>query len=127
MIKYRQQKEFFMKKLLSKFALVALAAFVTSNAMAAVNESALCPLFKELGGVFRAVRTLAFVGAGLMIAQWAWGYISGGKIDIIKEVKEKGIALLVGFVLLFTIGTILSVFINMAGDGGSLGCVADMW
>ena len=42
---------------------------------------------------------------------------------VIKEVKEKGIALLIGFILLFGIGTLLTVFMNMAGDGGSLECV----
>ena len=45
-----------------------------------------------------------------------------GKV-INKEVKEKGIPMLIGFILLFGIGTVLSIFMSMTGEGGRLGCV----
>lgn len=114
-----------MKKLMKKinFALIAaMASVAPALAAPAAGQNPLCALAQEFGYIFSIVRTLAFLGAGVTIAGWAWGYISGGKIDAIKEVKEKGIALLIGFVLLFGIGTVLQVFINMSGQGGSLGC-----
>ncbi len=118
-----------MKKTISKFAVVTTLAFITSNTMAAAfDANALCPLFDELGNIFKLLRTFAFVGAGFVIASWAWGYISGGKeVKILDEAKTKGFGMLIGFILLFAIGTILQVFLNMAGEGGSLGCVGTMW
>lgn len=95
---------------------------------AGAAEEALCTLAIEFGEIFKIIQTLAFVGAGITIAGWAWGYISGGKaIDPTKEVKEKGIPMLIGFILLFGIGTVLSIFMTMAGEGGSLGCVSDFF
>ena len=116
-----------MKKLMKKinFALIAAMA-IAAPALAApdAGNAGLCMLAEKFGDIFGIVRTLAFVGAGITIAGWAWGYISGGKaIDPTKEVKEKGIPMLIGFILLFGIGTVLQIFMTMAGDGGSLGCV----
>lgn len=117
-------KGFYMKKLMKRlnFAIVGVMTSVPAMAAGNINQ-ALCDLAEQFGEIFSAIRLLAFVGAGVTIAGWAWGYISAGKIDAIKEVKEKGIALLIGFILLFSIGTLLTVFMNMAGDGGSLNCV----
>lgn len=117
-------KGVYMKKLMKRlnFAIVGVMTSVPAMAAGDINQ-ALCDLAEQFGEIFSAIRLLAFVGAGVTIAGWAWGYISAGKIDAIKEVKEKGIALLIGFILLFSIGTLLSVFMNMAGDGGSLNCV----
>ena len=121
-------KGFYMKKLMKRlnFAIIGVMASVPAMAAGNINQ-ALCDLAERFGEIFSAIRLLAFVGAGVTIAGWAWGYISAGKIDAIKEVKEKGIALLIGFILLFSIGTLLSVFMNMAGDGGSLNCVENFF
>lgn len=118
-----------MKKTISKFAVVVTLAFITSNAMAAAfDPNVLCPLFEELGGVFEMLRTLAFGGAGFIIAGWAWGYINdGGKNVKLDDAKTKGLGMLVGFMLLFSIGAIIQVFLNMAGDNGSLDCMVNMW
>ncbi|MBR3930793.1 MAG: hypothetical protein IKJ62_04415 [Alphaproteobacteria bacterium] len=114
-----------MKKLMKKISFAMVGIMASVPAMAAVNyNNVLCKLATEFNGIFNLLRTLAFIGAGMSIAGWAWGYIKAGKIDDIqKEVTSKGVALLVGFVLLFSIGTVLSVFMSMAGQGGSLGCV----
>ena len=120
-----------MKKLITNvnFAIIAGLLFV-APAMAATTgaDQALCLLAEKFGDIFKIIRTLAFVGAGISIAGWAWGYISGGKaIDPTKEVKEKGIPMLIGFILLFGIGTVLEIFITMTGEGGGLGCVSQFF
>lgn len=118
-----------MKKLMKKvnFAIIGLMASVSAaSAASAANgaDEALCMLAEKFGDIFSIVQTLAFVGAGVTIAGWAWGYIIGAKaIDPTKEVKEKGLPMLIGFILLFGIGTVLSIFMAMTGEGGSLGCV----
>ena len=120
-----------MKKLMNKFnfAIIGLMASMAPSMAAVTEESmnkALCDLATQLGGVFNVLRTLAFVGAGFIIAGWAWGWIAAGEVKF-DEVKKRGIGLLVGFVLLFGVGAILSAFMNMAGEGGSLGCAASMF
>ena len=122
-------KGFIMKKLMKKISFAMVGIMASVPAMAAVKYGdVLCSLASEFNNIFRMLRLLAFIGAGMSIASWAWGYIKAGKIDDIqKEVSSKGIALLVGFVLLFSIGTILTVFMSMAGQGGSLGCVQDFF
>lgn len=108
---------------LSALVVVASASAATS---AMVNESGLCKLLDEFKGIFSLLRTLAFVGAGFLIAKWAWGYIEKGQIDAMKEVKEKGVAMLVGFILLFGIGIVLQVLNSATGDK-ILGCVTTGW
>lgn len=114
-----------MKKLIKRlnFAIIGVMASVSSSMAAGSADEALCMLAEKFGDIFRIIQTLAFIGAGITIAGWAWGYISAGKIDAIKEVKEKGIAMLIGFILLFGIGTVLSIFMTMTGEGGDLNCV----
>ena len=113
-----------MKKLMKKINFAIIGILASMPAMAAVNyNNVLCKLATEFNGIFSLLRTLAFVGAGMSIAGWAWGYIEKGDVKIQEEVKKKGVGLLVGFLLLFSIGTVLSVFMSMAGNGGSLGCV----
>ena len=117
-------KGFSMKKLMKKISFAMVGIMASVPAMAAVKYGdVLCSLASEFNNIFRMLRLLAFIGAGMSIASWAWGYIKAGKVDIQKEVSEKGVGLLVGFVLLFSIGTLLSVFMSMAGQGGVLGCV----
>ena len=129
-----------MKKLMNKisFAVVGLMASgvsalaAGSSSGASINNQsinkAICDLMAQFGGIFSTLRLLAFVGAAFIIANWAWGYISkpdGLKLD---DVKTKGIGMLIGFIMLFSLGGIISIFMSMAGDGGSLGCqVADMF
>ena len=115
-----------MKKLMKKlnFAIIGVMASVSSSMAAASADDALCMLAEKFADIFSIIQTLAFVGAGITIAGWAWGYISGGKaINPTDEVKNKGIPMLIGFILLFGIGTVLSIFMAMTGEGGSRGCV----
>jgi len=123
-------KGFYMKKLMKRlnFAIIGVMASVSSSMAASGADEALCMLARKFGDIFSIIQTLAFVGAGITIAGWAWGYISGGKaIDPTKEVKEKGIPMLIGFILLFGIGTVLSIFMTMTGEDGSLGCVPEFF
>ncbi len=115
-----------MKKLIKKlnFAVIGVMASAPAMALDGNMKDALCKMGEQFGGIFEILQILAFVGAGVTIAGWAWGYISGGKIDAIKEVKEKGIAMLIGFFLLFGIGTVLSIFMGMVGENGALDCVS---
>ena len=120
-----------MKKQMKMIGFAALSALlVVASASAAtsamVDESGLCKLLDEFKGIFSLLRTLAFVGAGFLIAKWAWGYIEAGKIDAMKEVKEKGVAMLVGFILLFGIGVVLQVLSGATGNK-ILGCVTTGW
>lgn len=118
-----------MKKLMKKLNFAIIGVMVSAPAMAVSSniKDAVCKLSEQFGDIFSVIRLLAFVGAGITIAGWAWGYISAGNIDAIKEVKEKGIAMLVGFILLFGIGTLLSVFMAMTGEGGSFDCVKNFF
>lgn len=109
-----------MKKLIQKasFASLMLFAMTMGNARAANSvpdfSQNICRLVGEMGTLFGTLRTLAFIGAAFIIAGWAWGYISSGKVEL-KDVKEKGVGMLVGFVLLFCIGALITVF--MPGNG----------
>ena len=113
-----------MKKMMKKFnfALIGVMASMPAFAAgAAGGNSGLCVLITQMKGVFETLRTLAFVGAAFVIAGWAWGYISKGEVKK-DDLKDKGIGMMVGFIMLFAIGIILSFFLGAAGEGGSLGC-----
>ncbi|MDW3024504.1 MAG: hypothetical protein R8N50_02335 [Alphaproteobacteria bacterium] len=118
-----------MKKLMKKLNFAIIGVMVSAPAMAVSSNitDAVCKLSEQFGEIFSVIRLLAFVGAGVTIAGWAWGYISAGKIEVVKEVKEKGIAMLIGFILLFGIGTLVSVFMAMTGEGGYFECVANFF
>ena len=122
-----------MKKLTKRinFAIVAIMVSM-APVMAAPAKGdavqALCNLATNFNGIFKAIRLLAFIGAGITIAGWAWGYIVNGKeVKVVDEVKTKGVALLVGFALLFGLATVLTVFIDMTSEGGSLDCVKNFF
>ena len=120
-----------MKKQMKMIGFAALSALlVVSGASAAtsgmVNDTGLCKLIDEFKGIFGLLRTLAFIGAGFLIAKWAWGYIEAGKIDAMKEVKEKGVSMLIGFILLFGIGVVLQVLGGATG-AKMLGCITTGW
>ena len=110
-----------MKKLIQKvsFASLMLFAMAMGNAHAA-NEvpdfsKNICELVRQMGTLFGTLRTLAFIGAAFIIAGWAWGYISKPGDLKLEDVKTKGMGMLVGFVLLFCIGALITVF--MPGNG----------
>lgn len=114
---------------MKKVGFVLLAMLVAVPAMAATSpnlKDTVCELMAQFGSVFNILRILAFVGAGFTIAGWAWGWISSGTFKQ-DEVQKKGIGLLVGFAVLFGLGAIVSAFMSMTGEGGSWGCVVDMW
>lgn len=118
-----------MSKLLKQlgFAGLAIVAGASMPAFAAgaggvatVGNSGLCELIGQMQGVFKILRTLAFVGAAFLIAQWAWGYIKTGDVKM-DELKDRGTALLVGFVLLFGIGFLLQ-FLSSSAGLSTMGC-----
>jgi len=110
-----------LKRFVRDFMIAGLIVAASANlALAAqVDESAICALINELQGVFRILRTLAFIGAAFMIAMWAWDFIAGGDPKL-TEIKKKGLALLVGFVMLFAVGAILTF--AMAGNLPGVSC-----
>ncbi len=120
-----------MKSLLKK---IGVAGFVmlaggaaaladpAAGGVAAVNADGLCGIINEMYGVFKILRTLAFVGAAFIIAGWAWGYISAGKGVDMEELKKRGTGMLVGFVLLFGIGVVLQFFIFSDTGLSAIGC-----
>ena len=112
-----------MKKVMNKVNMAIISMMVASPAFAAVNDSAMCLFMKDLRGVFNMLRTFAFIGAAFMIAGWAWGYISKGEAKM-DDLKNKGSGLLVGFILLFSVGLILQFLVSASG-GKALGCVMD--
>ena len=104
-----------MKKVMNKITMATIIAMTSVPAFAADNK-ALCDLIVKMKDVFGILRTLAFVGAAFYIAGWAWGFISKGAVDVEKDLKGKGTGLLVGFLLLFMIGVLLS-FVLSAANG----------
>ena len=112
-----------MKKVMNKINMAIISMMVASPAFAAVNESAMCLFMRDLRGVFNMLRTFAFIGAAFMIAGWAWGYISKGEAKL-DDLKNKGTGLLVGFILLFSVGLVLQFLVSASG-GKALGCVMD--
>lgn len=106
-----------MKKLVLGMFVVFAAMGVASAAPVGGDP---CILINSMQGVFKTLRTLAFVGAAFCIAGWAWGYISKGEAKM-DELKTKGIGLLVGFTLLFSIGIVLQFL------GPITGCAVMGW
>lgn len=114
-----------MKNILKKigFASVVVlsgAAAAVAAPAAGVSNDGLCGLIGQMYGVFKILRTLAFVGAAFIIAGWAWEYISKGEVKL-DDLQKKGTGMLVGFVLLVGIGMVLSFFMSSAGLN-SIGC-----
>ena len=118
-----------MKKIMNKinFAIIAMMVSVPAFAAGAAGggKDPMCELITKLQDVFKLFRTLAFVGAAFFIAGWAWDYISkagakeGGYST--EDIKKKGTGLLVGFILLFAIGFVLSFLLSASG-GKLMGC-----
>ena len=89
--------------------MVAMPAFADE-----LNAAPYCELFKKLHKVFQVLQILAFVGAAFYIAGWAWDFISKGEAKM-EDVKKRGTALLVGFILLFMIGVVLTFVLSVSG------------
>ena len=113
-----------MKKFMKEFGFAAflMLSFV-GVASAADNgvTAAACELIGKLSPLIKVLRILAFVGAGFTIAGWGYGYLTSGKAEL-KDVKEKGIGLLVGAFLLFGIGLVLQFLIGAADTDGAWNC-----
>jgi len=106
-----------MKKIMNKINFAIIAATIANPAFAAVNDKAICRLLNDLHGVFSMLRTFCFIGAAFIIAGWAWGFISKGvdKGGALEDLKNKGTGLLIGFILLFSIGLILQFLVSASG------------
>ncbi|MDR1338235.1 MAG: hypothetical protein LBJ73_04390 [Rickettsiales bacterium] len=104
---------------------LAFGLFAVFAAMSVASAAQLggdpCILIGSMQGVFKTLRTLAFVGAAFCIAGWAWGYITGGGDKAMDSLKKQGIGLLIGFTLLFGIGIVLQFLPGIAG------CAAAGW
>lgn len=115
-----------MKNILKKIGFASVVvlsgavAAVAAPAAAGVSSNGLCVLISQMYGVFKILRTLAFVGAAFIIAGWAWGYISKGEVKL-DDLQKKGTGMLVGFILLFGIGIVLSFFLSSTGLD-AIGC-----
>ena len=114
-----------MKKIMNKINFALISLMVSTPLFAEeLNAEPICELFKKLHSVFNILRIAAFVGAAFYIAGWAWEFISGGKAEM-KTIKEKGTGLLVGFILLFMVGVLLS-FVLSASGMSMIGCGNDL-
>lgn len=109
-----------MKKIATKINLALIAVLASTPAMAA-GDSGICLLMNKMHDVFVLLRTLAFVGAAFVIAGWAWGYIQAGDKFSMDDLRKKGTGMLVGFVLLFGIGVVLT-FLMSQGGMNAIGC-----
>jgi Na+-driven multidrug efflux pump len=109
-----------MKTLMNKvnFAIVGLmssmSVAIAADATGDTKEK-LCDLVEHLGTLLTTLRTLAFIGAGFLIAQWAWDFIKKPEDVSVEKLKPKGVGLVVGFLLLFGIGFIISFLMETAG------------
>ena len=106
-----------MKKIMNKinFAVIGLMLAMPAFADGEIPVGdEMCELFIKLHDVFRVLQILAFVGAAFYIAGWAWEFISKGEAKM-EDVKKKGTGLLVGFILLFMIGVLLTFVLSVAG------------
>lgn len=119
-----------MKKILKKArylyvscAVYSLMIMSSYSAGTVKNADGLCDFIVELQGVFATLRILAFVGAGFLIAQWAWGYIKDGKVEM-KDVESKGTGLIVGCLLLFGVGMVIGF---VMGDNGICAAQLKEW
>ncbi len=117
-----------MKHNIMFFALVL--SVVSLPAFAATDTSGLCELIAEMQGIFKVLRTLAFVGVGFILAKYAWEAISTGKLngetELVKGVQKTGIPMLIGLIMLFMIGTILQV-LSSASGAELVGCSAELF
>ena len=67
-----------------------------------------CVIINALAGVFATLRILCFAGAAFILMKWGWEFIStGGKEGkVLDDIKGKGLGMVIGFLLLFSVGLI---------------------
>jgi hypothetical protein len=114
-----------MKKILKTFVFTGLAVLLGASAANAANEFGdPCIIIGNLRGIFHTIRRLAFAGAAFVLAGWAWQLISkgwggdeksgGNNLD---TVKNKGVGMLIGFFLLFSLGIVMRFLPGTAACG----------
>lgn len=114
-----------MKKIMNKINFALIGLMVSAPLFAGeLDATPFCELFNKLHSVFNILRIAAFIGAAFYIAGWAWDFISKGEAKM-DDVKKKGTGLLVGFILLFMIGVLLS-FVLSASGMSMIGCGNDL-
>ena len=99
------------------YSMFVMSALISSSAFAEGSTgatTAVLELVKDLKPIFEVLSILAFVGAGFIIAGWAWGFIAAGEVKF-DDVKKKGMGMIIGFILLFAIGAILRFLVGVAG------------
>jgi len=85
-----------------------------------IQTGSVCELINGLSQVFFVLRSLCFAGAAFVLMSWAWGYIAPGKDAKgpgIEEMKSKGLGMVVGFILLFSVGLITMFMPDITGCG----------
>ena len=95
---------------------------VSTSANAAPVNRGLCDMIAKFQDVFKLLRTLAFVGAGFILAKYGWEAISSGKLagsdNVVDGLKKIGLPMSIRFALLFSIGILL----NFLSNGENFGC-----
>lgn len=96
---------------------------ISASANAAPVNQGLCDMITKFQEVFKLLRTLAFVGAGFILAKYGWDAISSGKLagseNVVDGLKKIGLPMIIGFALLFSIGILL----NFLSNGENFGCM----
>lgn len=112
-----------MKNAFKKIGFAGIAVLSAGAAHAAgFDTGSLCQLINELKGVFKILRILAFVGAAFIIASIGWEAIVAKKYDWAKDGKQHLMAMIIGFLLLFSVGVILQFLTS-----GRAGCAGGDW
>ncbi|MBO4700910.1 MAG: hypothetical protein J5620_04150 [Alphaproteobacteria bacterium] len=109
-----------MKKISNYF--LAASVFVMASVPAFADE-AVCKLITGLKPIINTLRTLAFIGAAFVLMDWAWGFIKKGEVKK-DDLQDKGVGMLVGFFLLFSVGLILQ-FVGSKGGAEFFNCPVD--
>jgi len=112
----------FMNSLLLSIMMLVIGTGVANAGITAMpgasQQANICPLIDSLAYIFTVLRTLCFAGAAFVLMGWAWTYISTGKPDAaVDDMKKKGVGMIVGFILLFSVGLITMFLPDMFGCG----------
>lgn len=102
-----------MKKISNYF--LAASVFVMANVPAFADDG-VCKLIDGLKPVINTLRTLAFIGAAFLLMDWAWGFMKDPDKATKDDMKNKGVAMLVGFFLLFAVGLMLQFVGSNSGS-----------
>ncbi|MCL2369044.1 MAG: hypothetical protein FWC83_00005 [Alphaproteobacteria bacterium] len=113
-----------MKNLIIALGVGAFAA-TAAYAQPMANPGAVCGLLDNLRPVFALLRTLAFIGAAFIILGWGWQLLNEKEFKM-DDFKKKGMAMLVGFILLVAVGALLTFIISATG-ANTMGCDFGTW